>query len=347
MNERTRPATPPAHVLAAYGLQQPAIEQITSGHINLTWRLRQDERDDVPTDLILQRVNPVFDPSVQNDIYAVTSHLRDVGIPTIQMIATLEGAAFLDTDDEVWRLTRFIEGETRERMENMQQAREAGRVLGAFHRGMRSYSGGLSHSRMNVHDFSLHLQRLDMALLRFTDHRSHAQVATLAAHIVETAAEIRDFPPTRNVFVHGDPKISNIIFDNDAAVCLIDLDTLTTMPIELEIADALRSWCNVEAEDSPNARFSREVFVAACEGYGGIDREIADILPDATAKIAVELAARFCTDALEERYFGWDDSRFETSSDHNQQRCQAQLTLAADILRQRSELHTAALTYAA
>jgi Ser/Thr protein kinase RdoA (MazF antagonist) len=343
MNETSNPVTPPAHVLEAWGLQQPVAEQITSGHINLTWRLRQDELDDVPGDLILQRVNPIFHPSVQNDIFAVTGHLRGIGIATIEMITTRKGNAFLEIDDEVWRLTSFVEGETRERIENHQQAREAGRILGTFHRGMRSFKGRLSHSRMNVHDFSLHLQRLDMALLRHSDHRSHADVAALAAHIVETAAEIRDFPPTRNVFVHGDPKISNIVFEADTAVCLIDLDTLSTMPIELEIADALRSWCNVEAEDSPNSRFSQEVFAAACEGYGGIDREIAEILPDATAKIAVELAARFCTDALEENYFGWDKDRFPSSSEHNQRRCQAQLTLAADILRQRADLHRAAI----
>ena len=304
------------------------------------------KRQDIPGSLILQRVNPIFHSSVQNDIFAVTTHLRECGIPTIEMIATRDGTAFLEIDGEVWRLTRFIEGETRERIENEHQAREAGRVLGAFHRGMRSFKGRLSHARMNVHDFSLHLQRLDMALLRHSDHRSYTEIAALAAHIVEVAAEIRDFPPTRNVFVHGDPKISNIVFDDDTAVCLIDLDTLTTMPIELEIADALRSWCNVEAEDSPNSQFSRVTFAAACSGYSGIDREIAEILPDATAKIAVELAARFCTDALEESYFGWDQSRFESSSEHNQIRCQAQLTLAADILRQRAELQKSVLACA-
>jgi hypothetical protein len=118
------------------------------------------------------------------------------------------------------------------------------------------------------------------------------------------------------------------------------------MPIELEIGDALRSWCNVEAEDSLNARFSADVFAAACQGYGRLDRAVAEMLPDATAKIATELAARFCADALEESYFGWDAQRFRSASEHNQTRCRAQLTLAADILSQRSELRRIALAAA-
>ena len=157
---------------------------------------------------------------------------------------------------------------------------------------------------------------------------------------------MRDHAPTRATVVHGDPKISNVIFNGDSAVCLIDLDTLNTMPLELEIGDALRSWGNTEAEDSPHAQCSIEYFTAACEGYAKIDAELAVVLPDTTAKIAVELAARFCADALTEHYFGWDAQRFESASAHNQARCEAQLRLAADVLEQRAELRRIALEVA-
>ena len=33
---------------------------------------------------------------------------------------------------------------------------------------------------------------------------------------------------------------------------------------------------------------------------------------------AAQLAARFCADALNESYFGWDQTRFPTASAHNQ-----------------------------
>jgi len=338
--------SPPAAVLEAFALSGHRCERITSGHINLTWKLTEQSAQGAPQALILQRVNRIFAPEVQHDILEVTEHLRRLGSETIELLPTRGGEPFLEHAGEIWRLMKFIDGETIERVVSAHQAREAGRILGEFHDALRSFPGRLSLSRPNIHNLGTHLQKLETLLEEYRNHRHYHEIAQIAARIVEAAAEVRDFPPSRDVLVHGDPKISNVIFANDRAVCLIDLDTLTAMPVELEIADALRSWCNLEAEDSPNAGCAAELFAAACEGYGRIDRELAAILPDATAQIAVELAARFCADALAESYFGWDQQRFESASEHNRARCQAQLSLAADILRQRADLRRIALSAA-
>ena len=53
--------------------------------------------------------------------------------------------------------------------------------------------------------------------------------------------------------------------------------------------------------------------------------------PAAMLRITIELAARFCADALEERYFGWDADRFASASAHNQARAASQLHLAETI----------------
>ena len=53
--------------------------------------------------------------------------------------------------------------------------------------------------------------------------------------------------------------------------------------------------------------------------------------PAATLRITVELAARFCADAHEETYFGWDRERFASASAHNQARATSQLHLAGSI----------------
>ena len=73
------------------------------------------------------------------------------------------------------------------------------------------------------------------------------------------------------------------------------------------------------------ARVAYALFRAAVQGYAaaapaGIgDAEWRAIVP-ATATILVELAARFCADALNERYFGWDPRRFGSRSEHNEVR---------------------------
>jgi hypothetical protein len=65
----------------------------------------------------------------------------------------------------------------------------------------------------------------------------------------------------------------------------------------------------------------------------------------ATETIYVELASRFCADALNESYFGWDPRRFATRSEHNQARAASQLRAARSLVEQR-EAAMAAVTRA-
>ena len=46
--------------------------------------------------------------------------------------------------------------------------------------------------------------------------------------------------------------------------------------------------------------------------------------------------ARFCADALNESYFGWNPGQFATRSEHNQARAESQLRAARSLIAQRS-----------
>jgi len=115
------------------------------------------------------------------------------------------------------------------------------------------------------------------------------------------------------------------------------------------LGDALRSWCNPAGEDRRSGVFSPELFAGALRGYlaatsGWIKpAEQAAILP-ATLTIIVELAARFCADALNESYFGWDSERYASRSEHNQVRAAGQLALARSCAEQYSALEERAAT---
>jgi hypothetical protein len=113
--------------------------------------------------------------------------------------------------------------------------------------------------------------------------------------------------------------------------------------LPLELGDAMRSWCNPAGEDGHTGQFAAELFAAALSGYaeaaaGWITAaEIRAIAP-ATQTIILELAARFCADALNESYFGWDATKFPTRGQHNEQRAAGQLTLARSFATQRDAL---------
>ncbi|MGD8810900.1 MAG: phosphotransferase, partial [Gammaproteobacteria bacterium] len=116
MTAVVEPANPPAAVLEAYALSGYACERITSGHINLTWKLTADPADTEASTLVLQRVNRIFAPEAHHDIVRVTDHLRRHGIETIELLPTRTGEPFLEHAGEIWRVTRFIEGATSERV---------------------------------------------------------------------------------------------------------------------------------------------------------------------------------------------------------------------------------------
>ena len=51
--------------------------------------------------------------------------------------------------------------------------------------------------------------------------------------------------------IHGDPKLSNFLFDNQFkyVISLIDLDTVSSGFLLTDLADCIRSICNVACED--------------------------------------------------------------------------------------------------
>jgi aminoglycoside phosphotransferase (APT) family kinase protein len=145
--------------------------------------------------------------------------------------------------------------------------------------------------------------------------------------------------------VHGDLKISNILFDEQTgeARALLDLDTMAYLTIPIELGDALRSWCNPAGEDSDRATFRADVFEAAVRGYGGsagalLTVEEREALVLGAETISLELAARFCADALQESYFGWNPQKFASRRLHNLARAASQLAVASSIRLQRGSL---------
>jgi hypothetical protein len=123
---------------------------------------------------------------------------------------------------------------------------------------------------------------------------------------------------------------------------MVDFDTLGDMVLPLELGDAMRSWCNPAGENVEATLFSLEIFRTGLEGYAGAAKDFItetewnSILP-ATRIIYTELAARFCADALNEDFFGWDSKRYPSHSVHSQVRALSQLNACKSLTGQLSE----------
>lgn len=325
---------PTATLLGEWGLENASAVRIAQGLINRSYCVEQ-----TGSRFVLQWLNPIFDACVNQDIDRVTRHLRSKRLLTLTIVPTLDGNLWVEDARGVWRMFEYIEGSATDSLVGPWQAVEAGRLLGEFHNALADFNETLANQRPPVHEFSRHLNDLDIALEKHSDHRVRPQVASLLAKLHNTAALIPAFTTIQLQIVHGDPKLSNLLFDLGArkGLCLIDLDTVTRMPLLFELGDALRSWCCSGAEDAERVEFLSTSLSNALNGYATaapelLEPETIDGIVPAIAHICLELAARFLADALNESYFAWDPERFSSAADHQLARASNQLDLAGAVV---------------
>jgi Ser/Thr protein kinase RdoA (MazF antagonist) len=334
----------PRALAAHWDLVQSPVEPLAGGLIHQSFSVPHRG-----VECVLQRVNPIFAVGIHDNILAVTEHLHARGVRTLRLQPTRDGKPYADLGKEgVWRLLSRIPGVTFDTCGSLAQARSAGELVARFHSALTDLKHDFQPLGIPFHDTETHLTELEEALAKHDDHRLYDQVAPLAEEIFEAVRAWEPLGSVPNRVIHGDLKFNNILFAGEhgaasnVAVSLIDLDTLASMPLWVELGDAWRSWCNRAGEDKPDAELDMEVFRASAEGYLGslsIELDAAEraSLAHGIERIGLELAARFAADALRESYFGWDRSRFPSSGDHNLIRARGQLSLYRQARETRDE----------
>ena len=318
---------------------QPATV-LDGGLINSTWAVGD------PPVAVVQRLHEIFKPALHGDIEAVTAHLAAAGMDTPRLLPTDDGALFaLDDEGGCWRALGWVTGRSYDKLTEPALAAAAGDLVGRWHRATADLQHEFAYTRPGAHDTEAHLATLRRAVREHAGHRLYDRVVPLADSIEQAWASWRgrlDLPPR---IVHGDLKISNLRLDDAGrGLCLLDLDTLAMLPLDVELGDAWRSGCNPAGEDVGEASFALELFEASAAAYlqaNPLDVEVRAALPGGVERICLELAARFAADALNERYFGWSPRVAPGRGEHNLLRALGQRSLAASVRAQRGGLERA------
>jgi len=355
----------PPGVKAAYGLaldESDAEIVHMSSLINRTY-LVQGDLGQGRQAMVLQRLHPVFGANVHLDIEAVTLHLERKELETPRLLRNKSGELWTCFDSgadpagheralaasaappEVWRASSYVDGLTIHRSEDPSQLASAAELLGRFHGALFDLEHEFVHVRP-LHDTARHLEKLRLAL-GSEQGRADREAQELGSAILEQARGLRlDYSEFPRRVLHGDPKLSNLLFfraQPARARCMIDLDTLGRGFLAYELGDALRSWGNRTGEDSVTANFDVEVLAAVLSGYA---RACPPALPAAEIcsavagleTVSLELASRFAADAIIDSYFGWDATRFPSRRAHNLVRARGQFSLAQSVHRQAAAL---------
>ncbi len=309
------------------------VKSFGSGNINDTFlvSLQEIEQEIEAKPFILQRINTnVFcEPKlVMQNMRVYSDHVRDRlhknplerrwEVP--QVLLTEQGLDYWQTENgEFWRSLSFIEGsQSIDAIANTTQAREVGYALGTFHHLVSDLAPArLADTLEGFHITPRYLRQYQQVLAKCDLARGEMRSPELdyclkfvgdrpeLAHILEDA-KAKGKLVLRTM--HGDPKVNNILFDQQTnlAVSVIDLDTVKSGLVHYDIGDCLRSGCNLAGEETEqweDVRFEIELCQNLLQGYFSIARSFLTeydyaYIYDAIRVITFELGLRFLSDYL-------------------------------------------------
>jgi Ser/Thr protein kinase RdoA (MazF antagonist) len=322
-----------------------AVEPLSGGLINHTLAVGRS--------YVLQRLHPIFRAEVNLDIAALVPALKAGDVPVPQIVPARDGLPYVsiapgEPAAGVWRMLTRLPGHTLHKLQSPAQARAAGAMVGRFHTALLGSDHGFHFTRPGAHDTDLHLRRLEQAVADHSQHPLCPEVSVIALELADRWRAWGAVPTLPERIIHGDLKVSNLLWNGEGAqateVCgVIDLDTMARSTLDIELGDALRSWCNTGTEDAADPALDKGIFAAAVQGYlstagAWMTQAERQALAPATERICLELAMRFAGDALREDYFGWDPQRFPSRGVHNLVRARNQLGLARSVRGQMAEL---------
>ena len=332
-----------------------------NGHVNDTYLLTFDQGG-VRLNYVLQRINgDVFKEPVKvmEKIDRVTNHLltkirkshSETQKRTIRLLRTKDDLPYaFDDNGNCWRAYIFIErARAYNVLESPEQAFGIARAFGEFQQQLIDLPGERLHDTIpDFHNTPKRIEQLEEAIKNDTANRvkdAQREIDFILSR-KEAAGELIRLNKSGDIperITHNDTKCNNILIDDLSGdgICVIDLDTVMPGLSLYDFGDMVRACTSPAEEDETDLdkvfmRFDmyEALFSGFCETAGAFmtaaEREN---LANAGKIITLEIGTRFLTDYLS------GDKYFKIKrSNHNLERCRAQLKLVSSIEEQMNDM---------
>ena len=339
------------------------IDLVDSGLINETY-IVEHISNGAKSKFILQRLSNIFESHERVNINhkLITDHIKNKinrnylnfnyqrwEVPSL-IRCNANNLFIFPFDSDFWRAMRYIDDTySFEILEDKKMSYQVGIGLSKFHLSCRGLDlKKLENSIKYFHNTKYYIDQFNTSLKDFNfikiedkvKKRVQKLISDLSNQIVyvKHILGILNGKSIKNSVIHGDPKLSNFLFDiqHKYVVSLIDLDTVSSGYLLTDLADCIRSICNVAGEDPDNidnVYFDINFCTYFLKGYFSITSHKGnyyfDLIPEFIYVIIVELTIRFLNDFLQSnRYF---KIKYQT---HNLYRAEVQYRLLSSFVTQ-------------
>jgi Ser/Thr protein kinase RdoA (MazF antagonist) len=179
----------------------------------------------------LRRRNPIYTIASTDFELGLIEYLMDVGFPTAPLMRTISGALRVEAFSRNWELYKFISGD-RFDATNPAQIRSAAELLASFHMMASGYKGDARVAIGRGVNFNKSLRFIDIfeEELMATKSSLGGPGKILAPQLIgffrkQSRLVLKGIMPLSSLppeIIHGDFQPSNVLFQGDKAISLVD-----------------------------------------------------------------------------------------------------------------------------
>ena len=263
-------------IFEQYGWVNATAIPLTQGLINQTFEVHS-----LQGDFILQNINS----QVFKDPFAIDYNIKAIGQYYnlnkqdqlfTHLVPTLRGETLIEWEGKYYRAFKKIDGIALDVLTTASQANAAANQFGQFTASLIEFPiAQLKVTIPQFHDLALRYHQFEQALVHGDANRiSQAKDAILflQSHqvYVKKWLHFTGHQDAHLCVTHHDTKISNVLFKDQAAICVIDLDT--TMPgyFISDVGDMCRTYLcpvNETCQDLNLIKVLPERWTAIQNGY--------------------------------------------------------------------------------